>query len=308
MLAFGWSNSRNPAGFAQKGEALFSGGCVGLSRESSFIAYRRITLATGQPFRGRRERGSYAPPAAWSGPHSCVQARNCYDPPPSMANTVDLATARRILRDDVLGPDEIGAVFEVTVQAPPLSYSLAELELAAQQGEALIFHIDRDAAGPLTLQRLIDRFPGAFDSRLLRKTGYQLKDEWGIELEPLAKTDTCTTGWILVRKQILNSTRNLAYEEQEAALAHDAAKKQIRVGVLRRRTAIEIAYDLILYHAARGERLLTQTWDWSSSRTLDAGYLNVGGFGPNGMQLLSYSPAVRHGALGVCPARLAMGN
>lgn len=221
-----------------------------------------------------------------------------------MAGSVDLGAARRVLGGDVLGPDEVRDVFGVVVSAPPPPYSVAELEFAAQGGEALIFHIDRDTSGPLTLQRLIERFPDAFDPRLLQKTGYQLKDDWGIELEPLAKTETCATGWVLVRKEILGVTRNLAYGEQDAVLARDAANERSVVSVLRRRTAIEIAYDLILYHRARRERLLHQTWDWSSSRTLDAGYLNVGGFGPQGMQVLSYSPAVRHGALGVCPVRL----
>jgi hypothetical protein len=221
-----------------------------------------------------------------------------------MVQPIDLSEARRLLGSDVLGPDEVRATFGVTVPAPPLPYALAELEIAAAHGEALIYHTHRDAAGPLTLQRLIERFPEVFDARLLRQTGYQLKDDWGIALEPLAQSETCVPGWRLVRKRILDETRNRVYAEQEDALAQCAANLHLPPKVLRRRSAIEIAYGLLLYHATRGERLLAREWDWSSSRTLDAGYLNVGGFGPQGLQVLSYSPAVRHGALGVCPARL----
>jgi hypothetical protein len=44
-------------------------------------------------------------------------------------------------------------------------------------------------------------------------------------------------------------------------------------------------------------------WDWSSSRTIDGGFLNLGRFNDAGMQVFSYSRAVRHGQLGVCPTR-----
>lgn len=225
-----------------------------------------------------------------------------------MSEIVDVATAQRVLGADVLGPAEVQAAFGVAAATLPIPYTLAELQSAKAAGEYLVLRVDRDAEGPLTLSRLISRFGDAFDQRFLQKMGYQLKDDWGIELEPLAKTATCDGGWSLVRKQILDDTRNLTYEDAEAALAHYAAALGVPATVIRRRTAIEIAYDLILYRSARGEHLLASTWDWSSSRTIDAGYLNVGGFGKDGMQILSYSPAVRHGALGVCPVRMPSGR
>ncbi len=220
-----------------------------------------------------------------------------------MLSTVSLEAARSILGADVLGVHEVASVFGADVGLSPIPYSAADLEVAATAGECLILRLDRDEAGPLTLLRLIERFPRDFDQRLLRTAGYLLKDDWGIQLEPLAATDTCAAGWTLVRKAILNETRNLPYEEQESALGQYAATLGIPRPCLRRRSAVEIAYDLILYQHARGERLLASTWDWSASRTVDSGYLNVGGFGRDGMQILSYSPAVRHGALGVCPVR-----
>jgi hypothetical protein len=115
-------------------------------------------------------------------------------------------------------------------------------------------------------------------------------------LEPLAATDTCTFGWALVRKEILDETRNLAYDEQDEVVTRH------RVDV-RRRTAVEAVYDTLLHFGARHARLLETTWDWTKSRTVDGGYLNVGGFGSTGLQILSFSRAVRHAALGVCPTR-----
>ncbi len=224
-----------------------------------------------------------------------------------MPASSDLVTARRVLGPDVVGPEEVRAALAVAVVAVPIPYSIAELEGAAAVGEALILHVDRDANGPLTLLRLIERFPACFDARFLRTMGYQLKDDWGIALEPRAGTDTCTPGWLLVRKTILDPTRNLAYDGQNAQLAHYAQQLKVSPSSVRRRSAIEVVYDLIVYQAARGERLLADAWDWSTTGTLDAGYLNVGGFGTNGMQILSYSSAVRHGALGVCPVRTPRG-
>ena len=72
-------------------------------------------------------------------------------------------------------------------------------------------------------------------------------------------------------------------------------------GESRRRSAVEIAFDLIAFQSARGVRLLAEGWDWSASRTFDGGYLNVGHFDERGMQIFSFSPGVRHGKLGVCP-------
>jgi len=119
----------------------------------------------------------------------------------------------------------------------------------------------------------------------------------------LARQDTCAPGWSLVAKDILESTRNLSYDEQGPCLKDYAATLQVPPESIRRRTATEAVFDTIVAFAAQGQRLLENTWDWTTSETVDLGYLNVGGFGSKGMQILSFSGAVRHGALGICPAR-----
>jgi hypothetical protein len=213
-----------------------------------------------------------------------------------MSAVLKVGDAQAILGHDVLGADEAHAVFGIRVETPPLPFTAAELLTAKAAGEMLVLRLAKDPSGPLTMQRMIQHSPQSFDERYLRKMGYQLRDDWGIELEPLAATDTCTFGWALVRKEILGETRNLAYDEQDEVVTRD------RVDV-RRRSAAEAVYDTLLYFGARHVRLLDKTWDWTKSRTIDGGYLNVGGFGPAGLQILSFSRAVRHGALGVCPTR-----
>jgi hypothetical protein len=216
---------------------------------------------------------------------------------------LSLTDARAVLGDDVLGPEEVGNIFgtQPTVGPfPAIPFSRDHLAAARSHGTMLVLRTPCEGNGaPLTILHMLQLFPQAFDSKLLRQMGYQLREEWGIALEPLAATDTCSAGWALVWKDVLPESCNLAYDEQDAVIAHYSAV--LGTGTLRRRTAVEAVYDTLLYHAARTTRLLTRSWDWSSSATIDSGYLNVGGFGEKGMEILSFSRAVRHSQLGVCP-------
>jgi hypothetical protein len=219
-----------------------------------------------------------------------------------MGASTELQRAREILDEDVIGPQEIQRVFGVSAAAATgttatVPFSTQQLQRARAEGELLILRLSRAGGEALTLRQLIRLFPSAFDPTYLRKMGYQLKSEWGIEVEPLASEETCAERWALVRKEPLLQTCNLSYEEQEEVMAGTAGR-----GV-RRRSATETAFDLVAYHGSRGRRLLYDSWDWSSSRTADGGYLNVGHFDDKGMQVFSFSPGVRHGKLGVCPNR-----
>jgi hypothetical protein len=222
-----------------------------------------------------------------------------------MAAVDSISDARAILGDDVLGPEEVDAGFGPAPTAAAqaaVPFTRAELVAARAADKMLVLRVTQLRDGrPLTLLHLAERFPAAFDQKLLRQMGYQLKDDWGITHEPLAATDTCAPGWALVRKEILDRSRNLPYDAQEAALADHAHAIGVPHVAVRRRSGVEAVYDTLLYFLTRNVRLLAHTWDWSSSRTLDGGYLNVGGFGAGGMQILSFSRAVRHRGLGICP-------
>jgi hypothetical protein len=213
---------------------------------------------------------------------------------------LNLNEARSILGDDVLGPEEVSQVGVAPIELGiAIPFTRAALITARQCGAMLVLRAARDDEGKeVTILRMLDRYPQAFDAKLLRKVGYQLKDEWGIALEPLAASDTCTPGWALVRKQVLGDSCNLPYDEQDVAVQRFA---NLLSAPARRRTAVEIVYDTLLCFLARKVRLLEHSWDWSGSATLDGGYLNVGSFSATGMQILSFSRAIRHGHLGVCP-------
>jgi hypothetical protein len=222
-----------------------------------------------------------------------------------MPSPVSLREARAVLGDDLLGPEEVAAILDGAAPEPPvLPFPRQALTAAAAAGEMLVLRVAAVPDGPpLTMLHFIESFPEAFDQKFLRQMGYQLKDDWGIALEPLAAQQTCTAGWALVRKAILDDSRNLAYDAQDDVVRRYAADHGLAAGIPRRRSAVEAVYDTLLYFRTRGVRLLEKTWDWSASLTVDGGYLNIGGFGTNGLQILSYSRACRHGALGVCPTR-----
>jgi hypothetical protein len=222
-----------------------------------------------------------------------------------MPALLSLGDARGVLREDVLGPEELRMTFGLSDSSvPPIPLSSEELLAAAQRGEILVLRSDHSPDGaPLTIMSMAERFPQAFDQKLLRQMGYQLKEEWGIALEPLAATETCAAGWAMIGKDILADSRNLTYDEQDVCVRRYAAGVAAPTAAIRRRTAVEAVFDTVVYFTARQRRLLAQSWDWSASRTVDGGYLNVGGFGPAGIQVLSFSRGIRHGALGVCPTR-----
>jgi hypothetical protein len=220
-----------------------------------------------------------------------------------------LAVARALFGDDLLGPEEVGSALgaapaALAAAAPDLlagvPFDAGTLRAARARGDLLVFRVPADAAGPLTVLRLIERFPGTVPERLLRGVGYQLKDEWTLAAEPFAATATCRLEWRLVHRAPVPATCNLSYDLQDAALARYAAEIGL-AGGLRRRSAVEMLYDCVLFHRARGIRLLERHWDWSDTPTADGGFVTCGEFAAGGLSILGYSRAVRFGTLGICP-------
>ena len=221
-----------------------------------------------------------------------------------------LDDACRLLGGAVLGPAELSTALgfdpstvltaaERTAIAR-LPFSVADLERAKVDGAILVLRVPRDPDGPLTMLTLAKRLNGGLDPKVHRGVGYMLRDEWTIDTQPFATTETCAAGWWLVHRAPLASTRNLGYRAQDAALAELGPETFARP---RRRSAIEIAFDTLCWGRVHGERLLPDTWDWSRSPSNDQGLAALGEFGPDGLKVIAYSRAVRFGTLGVCPQR-----
>src|SRR5262249_61920005 len=79
-----------------------------------------------------------------------------------------------------------------------LPCSVADLVTARTRGEFLVLRVPRDAEGPLTMLRLAERLNGGLDPKVHQGVGYLLRDEWTIDAQPFAASETCATGWRLV--------------------------------------------------------------------------------------------------------------
>jgi hypothetical protein len=229
----------------------------------------------------------------------------------TVGTTIDgLADAVATLGPAVLGPTELAGA----LRFDPLSvltseeekavgrvpFKRADLERAKSDGELLVLRIPRDPDGPLTMLALAARLQGGLDPKVHKGVGYLLRDEWTIDAQPFAAIETCAAGWALVRRAPLPSTFNRGYRAQDDVLAALGATPGARP---RRRSAVEIAYDTLLWQRVRGERLLRDAWDWSLSPSDDQGFAALGEFGEQGLGVIAYSRAVRFGTLGVCPQR-----
>jgi hypothetical protein len=223
-------------------------------------------------------------------------------------HTTPFAEARTLFGDDVLAPEDVARVLgteparlvggdsTLLTQVP---YDSASLRAAHERGHLLVFRTPTDGDAPLTVLRLLERFPDAIPAKLMQGVGYQLKDEWTLDQEPFVGTDTCRLGWRLVHRELVPETRNLSYALQDAALARYA--QGLGLTGARRRSGVAIVYDTILFARARGVRLLEHTWDWSDTPTADGGYVTAGELSSDGLRVLGYSRAVRFGTLGICP-------
>jgi hypothetical protein len=221
-----------------------------------------------------------------------------------------LADAAAVLGDGVLGPEELATALgydplsvltsEERAAVARIPFARRELEQARDDGALLVLRVPRDTDQPLTMLALAERLQGGLDPKVHKGVGYSLRDEWTIDTQPFATNDVCAAGWWLVRRAPLPDTLNRGYRVQDDVLARLAATANGRPV---RRSAIEIAYDTLLWHRVRGERLLADAWDWSRSPSNDQGYAALGEFGTAGLGVIAYSRAVRFGTLGVCPQR-----
>jgi hypothetical protein len=218
-----------------------------------------------------------------------------------------ITEARTLFGPFLLAPEDVGSLLSVDSRSlaagsqealERVPYGRPVLEAARRRGDVLVYRVASDGQRPLTLVRLLERFPETVQPQLLKGVGYQLKDEWTVDGEPFASTATCRPGWRLVHQAPVPATCNLNYEQQDAALSSYGAS----IGAaLARRSAIEAVYDTVLLRRAHGTRLLERAWDWSETPTQDGGFITVGEFGEDGLRIVGYSRAVRFGTLGVCP-------
>ncbi len=210
--------------------------------------------------------------------------------------TLSLDEARSLFGDDLLDADAIRALLGAHAESDPEIPFSREVAVAARDAGCLLVLRPQSlpGVGPVTL--------GALAELAAQRDGFTAfasDDPWFAD-DATVNAIAAEPGWALVAKEPWRETLNLVYDRADEAL-------RLRAGstTWRRRRAPEIAFDTLAYAAARGERLLVDRWDWSSTLSQDGGLVNVGAFGEKGLDVLSYSKAVKHGALGICPTLVA---
>jgi hypothetical protein len=217
-----------------------------------------------------------------------------------MITQLDLARARELFGTDLIMPERVAEAIGDTLDVPgdrtkriELPIAAADLQAARRSGALLVYRPARLKSGSaITLSSLHERFM----ARGAPAPRFRSEDPW-FAAEGFASTETPEEGWALVTPAPWRSTLNVTYDQ--ASLVLDAAGRD--GAGWRRRRAVEIAFDCLVVAVANRVHLLASTWDWSSSTAADGGLVNIGGFSERGLDVLSYSKAVKHGALGVCP-------
>ncbi|MEW6272103.1 MAG: hypothetical protein AB1689_22705 [Thermodesulfobacteriota bacterium] len=208
-------------------------------------------------------------------------------------SSLDLEEARRLFGDDLIEPATLSALLGSDPASVPLiPFARETAEAAQRSGCILVYRPATLPDGrPLTLATLAEVGSGRSDGLV----AFAGEEPWFVG-DPVAGVEPVEAGWALAAKEPWPETINKTYPLAEQALARRAGATPWR-----RRRAAEIAFDTLAFAAARRTRLLADRWDWSSTSSLDGGLLNVGGFKESGLEVLSYSRAVKHGALGICP-------
>ncbi len=211
-------------------------------------------------------------------------------------STLNRDAARRLFGDDLLDREALRALLgERVPDLPPNPFDTKTAEAAREQGCLLVYRVAALPDGrPLTLANLAAVVAERRDGIV----AFAGDDHWFVD-DDVVNGETPEEGWALVAKEPWPETLGKTFAAGEAALARRAGTEPWR-----RRRAVEIALDTFTYAAARGVRLLADRWDWSATQSRDGGMVNVGGFTEAGLEVLSYSRAVRHGALGICPTRV----
>jgi hypothetical protein len=207
-------------------------------------------------------------------------------------STLSLDDARSLFGDDLLDAHALQALLGGHGESnPEIPFSREAATAAKAAGCMLVLRPQSlPGVGPVTLAGILE-----LCAKREGHVAFASDDPWFAD-DSAVNAITAEPGWALVAKEPWRETLNLVYDRADEALKRRAGSEHWR-----RRRAAEVAFDTLVYAAARGKRLLADRWDWSSTASHDGALVNIGAFGDKGLDVLSYSKAVKHGALGICP-------
>ena len=225
----------------------------------------------------------------------------------------DIIEASEIMKDDFFGPEEIGKAFQVELdpnEIPAQPFSREELKHFQQEGYFLSLRIDHDKDGnPLTIQQLKSLYgldPKDPNTRIFYQQDWYEKPE---NSDPFYTTQTPKVQWSLTKKEVLDDSTTINYQDQETILNQYTQQQSPHLEpnhTIQRREAVDIAYDLALAYLSKGEKQLPTRYDWSKTKLTQGAYsgefANLGDFDAKGFLVDASLPEYSRAFLGVCPS------
>lgn len=249
-----------------------------------------------------------------------------------LKNEDTIKRAKEILRRDFLGVEAIKKFEEVVSRLsgrkvefvlddlPPLPYSEEDLQIAKDCGEMLVLRpkvirIDGEKV-PITLLTLIE-LTILFSKDQLGKPQKVFNPSYWYMVEKeenfATSAEEIKSGWSLVKKDVFKgSTRKTWYDQEQLLREYEKNLRErgAKNATVRRRTAAETVFDVLLYYVNTGKRLLTKKYDWGQSKTQHSfsskdweSFVAVGKFDSLPPQVHGLLPKFYSKNLGVCPSR-----
>jgi hypothetical protein len=242
------------------------------------------------------------------------------------SESIGTEKAKRIFGENFLGPEAIlvmedklwarGVKVEFEIPKIDFPYSEVDIEKASRdvsKGKSrmvvlrpewmIVKEGNQDVRKPVNILNLRDLFKNqtkdgsgrvicvSYDFNPFGKGSVFYSQDW-YDNRDFAK-EPLKAGYAMPTKRILPNSTNITWNDQQTLLEPGE----------RRREANEAVWDMILYYASTGKKILGYRFDWTSSRLSDGRPVGVSGFASGGLCLNSWFPSISGDVLGVCPSR-----
>lgn len=221
----------------------------------------------------------------------------------------NLREVKEIFGDDFLGIEELA-------QFRGFEFSKGDQEKAAKLWAKKVQEQNLTREDLEQLKRegfmVILRSPGTkVEGKLVSTTIENLRKKYAslfydqdwYNTEKFATTDEVDFGWSIVKKEVLEESRNQNWDEQEGILKEWAKDHKVDPRFVTRRKPVEIIHDILAYYEARKARILEKDYDWSGTESSDGDSVHVGHFASGGLRVTLGSRGLATSPVGVCPSR-----
>jgi DNA-directed RNA polymerase subunit RPC12/RpoP len=200
-----------------------------------------------------------------------------------------LRQVKEIMGNNFLGPERLNKCFNIQLTKEELlkiPFSDETLE-ECKDTHILFLGINHDKEGkPLTINRFREMFPADGQPKF-----YSYKSWY--DNEKFATKETPEFRWYLIRKLILEESRDKTYEKQQKLLKENEEIER----------AVVYIYGMLLMFKATGKRLFEHDWVWCRDVNSGGKRVHINGFNSNGLNINNYWDDNHNNNLGLAPSR-----